>query len=343
LMERLDPLSDPRWAQFVDRVPGTLIFHHPAWLRLVCGQYGYPVSAWVMTTPGGDVAAGLPVALLRSRLTGTRLVALPFSETCPPVIDPASGIEPVEFARHLNHERTSQGLTLEVRAGLPAGQGAVVSTSFVNHRLDLEPDVAAVEARFAKRQVKRGIAKAIREGVSIERRTDTEGLRRFYRLHAPTRRRQGLPTQSKRFVLRFAELFRIGLGFVLIARQNDRDVAAAVFLTAGGTLTYEFGASDRRYLGARPNNLLFMEAIQWGCDTGHHTLDLGRTHPDNHGLRAFKSSWGAEESQLPYSRFGSPVGGTGGGRLRRAMNATIPRAPTLFSRVVGSVLYRHFG
>lgn len=343
MMERLDPLSDPRWAQFVDRVPGTLIFHHPAWIRLVCGQYGYPVSAWVVTTSGGELAAGLPVALLRSRLTGTRLIALPFSETCPPVIDPASGIEPVEFAHRLDLERTARGLPLEVRADLPAGQGAVVSKTFVNHRLALEPDVAAVEARFAKGQVKRGIAKAVREGVSIERRADTDGLRRFYRLHVPTRQRQGVPTQSKRFILRFAELFRLGLGFVLIARHEGRDAAAAVFLTTSGTLTYEFGASDPRHLGARPNNLLFMEAIRWGCETGHHTLDFGRTDPDNQGLRAFKSSWGAEESPLHYSRFGPPVGANGGGRLRQAMNATIPRAPALFGRLVGSALYRHFG
>ncbi len=343
MMERLDPLSDPRWAQFVDQVPGALIFHHPAWLRLVCGQYGYPVSAWVMMTQNGDVAAGLPVALLRSRLTGTRLIALPFSETCPPVIDPTSGIEPADFARHLDHERTARGLTLEVRAGLPAGQGAVVSKTFFNHRLALEPDVAAVEGRFAKGQVKRGIAKAIREGVSIEPRTDREGLRRFFRLHVRTRRRQGLPTQSKRFILRFAELFALGLGFVLIARQNDQDVAAAVFLSSGGTLTYEFGASDPRHLGSRPNNLLFMEAIRWGCEAGCHTLDWGRTVPENHGLRAFKKSWGAEESPLHYSQFGSPVADNGDGRLRQAMNVIIPRAPALFGRLVGSGLYRHFG
>lgn len=29
---------DPRRAEFVDRVPGALIFHHPAWLALVCDE-----------------------------------------------------------------------------------------------------------------------------------------------------------------------------------------------------------------------------------------------------------------------------------------------------------------
>lgn len=348
MMERLDPVTDPRWAQFVERAPDALIFHHPAWIRLVCGQYDYPVSAWVVTSPRGEIVAGLPVALLRSRLTGTRLIALPFSETCPPLIDAAAGIDASVFARCLDDERAGQGLPLEVRAALPDEVGAVVTKTFVTHKLTLEADVAAVQARFGKRQVKRGIAKAAREGVVIERHADAAALRRFYRLHVATRRRQGIPTPSKRFIVRFAELFDLGLGFVLIARQHDRDIAAAVFLTTGGTLTYEFGASDPSHLRSRPNNLLFMEAIRWGCETGHHTLDFGRTDLDNQGLRAFKSSWGAQESPLHYNVLGS--GGVGGGvstdvdgRLRQAMRATIPRAPAVFGRLVGSALYRHFG
>jgi CelD/BcsL family acetyltransferase involved in cellulose biosynthesis len=342
-MEILDPLTDPRWGDLVERAPAALVFHHPAWLSLVCGQYRYPVSAWALTGPGGGLAAGLPVALLRSRLTGTRLISLPFTETCPPLIDPAADVEPEEFASQLAAERTRRGLPLEVRAELPAGVGAAVSKTFVTHRLALDPDVAAVQGRFAKGQVRRGIAKALREGVSIERRTDAEGLRRFYRLHVATRRRHGLPTQSKRFILRFSELFDRGLGFVLLARQAGRDVASGVFLTAGGTLTYEFGASDPRFLGSRPNNLLLMDAIVWACETGHHTLDFGRTDPDNHGLRAFKCSWGAEESLLRYSHLGPGPGRDAMERGRSTLSLAIRRAPEPFGRLVGSALYRHLG
>jgi lipid II:glycine glycyltransferase (peptidoglycan interpeptide bridge formation enzyme) len=191
--------------------------------------------------------------------------------------------------------------------------------------------------------VKRGIAKARREGVWVERRTDLEGLRRFYRLHVGTRRHQGVPTQPKTFILRFVELFRAGLGFVLLARHEGRDIAAAVFLAAGGTLTYEFGASDRQFLGVRPNNLLFSEAIRWGCEHAQHTLDFGRSDLENEGLRAFKRAWGAEESPLRYSQFGSSPRPQGAGRSRRAMKVIIPRAPAAFGRMVGAALYRHMG
>jgi lipid II:glycine glycyltransferase (peptidoglycan interpeptide bridge formation enzyme) len=229
---------------------------------------------------------------------------------------------------------------------VPDGHGAALRREFLTHRLALEPDVDAVARGFSKSQVRRGIAKARREGVTVERRTDREGLARFYRLQLITRRRQGVPTQARRFVLRFERLFAQGLGFTLLARQDGRDVAAAVFLTWNGTLTYELGASDHHRRGSRPNHLLFMEAIEWACATGHHTLDLGRTDLDNHGLAAFKESWGAERGRLRYHRFGGEPQASGepsGSPARTLLAAAIRRAPPQFGRLVGTALYRHTG
>ena len=59
-----------------------------------------------------------------------------------------------------------------------------------------------------------------------------------------------------------------------------------------------------RSLAARPNNLLFMEAIRWGCEHGFRSLDFGRTHWGQEGLRSFKLSWGAEERELRYRHLG---------------------------------------
>lgn len=281
--------------------------------------------------------------LLRSRLTGTRLISVPFSEASPPVVDPDAGLSLGDFCDSLNEHRMRHDLDLEVRADLPGGHGAHPGRSFVGHRLALETSVDAVRSRFSKSQVRRGIVKAEREGVTIERRVDRRSLERFYPLYVMTRRRLGLPTQSKRFVMRFAELFEQGLGFVLLARQEGRDVAGAVFFSAYGTITYELGASDHRYLSSRPNNLLFMEAIRWGCETGHHTLDFGRTELDNEGLRRFKRAWGATEYPMRYSTFGTPSSVERPSRLRSVLHATIPRAPAAFGRAVGTALYPHLG
>lgn len=342
-MKVLDPLKDPRWEYLRARAGGGTIFAHPAWLRLLRDQYGYEILAWCLAGEGERLSAGVPVALVRSRLTGTRLVALPFSDACPPMIDPAAGVGLDDVGGAMAAQRGRMGLDLEVRAKLPAAPGSHLVEAYVQHQLTLEPDVDQVRRRFSKSQVKRGIAKARREGVTVERRTDEDGLRRFYRLHLQTRRHQGVPTQPKRFIMGFAQLFEAGLGFVLIARHKGQDAAAAVFLATGVSLTYKYGASDHRLLGARPNNLLFMDAIEWGCTNGLRTLDFGRTDPANEGLRAFKRAWGADESPLYYTHFADHPPSAEPGRAQRAVANAIRRAPAPFGRLVGEALYRHLG
>jgi CelD/BcsL family acetyltransferase involved in cellulose biosynthesis len=339
----IDPLTDPRWEELRERAGGGTIFHHPAWLGLLHAQYGYEIAAWCLDGDDASLVAGLPVALVRSRLTGTRLVALPFSDASPPLIDATAGSTVAGFGAAVSRARAETRLDLEVHGELDGATGAHVVDAYVQHRLPLEPDVEAVRARFSKSQVKRGIAKARREGVVVERGVDADALRRFYRLHQATRRHQGVPTQPKRFILRFAELFRAGLGFTLIARHDGRDIAAAVFLVAGGTLTYKYGASDRRHLSLRPNNLLFMEAIDWGCANGARVLDFGRTDLDNEGLRAFKRAWGAEETPLRHTYFAERPPASAPGRAQRALGPLIRRAPAPFGRLVGEALYRHVG
>jgi CelD/BcsL family acetyltransferase involved in cellulose biosynthesis len=340
-LEIVDPVADPAWSELADRDPSATVFHQAAWSRLLREHFGYDVNAWIIRSVDGQIAAGLPVALVRGRVTGTRLISLPFSDACGPLRDPDADIEPAVVAAAIATERDRVGLRLEVRAGLDAPGGVVISR-YARHLLALEPDVEQVQRRFAKSQVKRGIAKAIREGVTIEAQRSELGLRRFYALHLSTRRRQGVPTQPKRFILGFTRLFEQGLGFVLLARRGGRDIAGAVFLTGGSTLTYKYGASRRSDLAARPNNLLFMEAIRWGCEHGMRTLDFGRTDLDNEGLLAFKRSWGAEEAPLAYISLGGGKPDRGPGLAQRAISGVIRHSPPVVGRLVGEALYREF-
>ncbi|HEX4034200.1 MAG TPA: GNAT family N-acetyltransferase [Solirubrobacteraceae bacterium] len=339
----VDPLTDSAWGDLLARAPASSIFHDPAWLRLIHEHYDLSVSAWCVADGSGRLLGGIPVALLDSRLTGARLIALPFSDACPPLLDPSAGGEMARLATGVADAQRQIDLPLEVRGALPGSADGNLVDRYVEHRLPLHADVDEVVRGFTKSHVVRGMKKARREGVTIERRTDRDGLARFYRLHTATRRYQGVPTQSWRFIQGFSALFDAGLGFVLLARHDGRDIAAAVFFSASNTLTYKFGASNRRFLSLRPNNLLFMEAIQWGCENNQHTLDFGRTDYDNTGLREFKTTWGATESPLEFTYFGKFDKALGDGLIRRAMSVTIRHAPPSFSRLIGGTLYRHFG
>jgi CelD/BcsL family acetyltransferase involved in cellulose biosynthesis len=339
----IDPIADPAWADLLTANPSASVFHHPAWLRLLRDQYGYSLQA-LCVEEDGAIAAAVPIARIESRLTGQRLVALPFSDVCPPVLGPGAGPSAlVALGTALAAERQRSGLEITLHGPLPDPPDAFVQHRFHRHLLELSDDPVEVESRYSKSQIKRGIKKARREGLQVERRTDVAALDTFYALHLRTRRKLGAPTQPKRFIRRFAELFDEGLGFVELVLDAERPIAAAVFLTHQGMLTYKYGASDERSLGKRPNNLLFAEAIRWACESGFHTLDFGRTDLDNEGLRSFKRSWGAEEEELSYTYFTEREPSPEPQLRDRLMSATIRRSPRTVGRLIGETLYGHFG
>jgi CelD/BcsL family acetyltransferase involved in cellulose biosynthesis len=339
----IDPLAGPEWRRFVERCPEATAFHHPAWLELLRRQYGYEMLACCID--GGDgIQAGIPIARIASRLTGRRLVALPFSDSCPPIL--AAGADRLTLdalAEGLREERRRSGLELNVRATLPQAPDRFVSERFVSHSLSLGSDPDEVEAGMAKNQVQ-ATRKAKRDGLRGERRTDVAALDAFYALHLRTRRRLGVPTQPRRFIRRFVELFEQGLGFVWVISEGDEPIAAAVFLTCNETVTYKYSASDFAKLKKRPNNLLLLEAIRWSCEAGFRTFDFGRTEVENEGLRAFKRSWGASELDLTYTCLAERAPEPASKSLReRIMSTTIQRSPALVGRLAGEAFYRHYG
>jgi CelD/BcsL family acetyltransferase involved in cellulose biosynthesis len=340
-VQTLDPLTDARWQRFVEDSANGSIFHHAEWLRLLNDQYGYPMHAHCVTSADGEILAGLPFARIKSRLTGTRLVAVPFSDMCAPVkrdLEDSATVDRLLEMVRAEHERN--GIEIEIRTELDgvghAGHG------FYQHELTLEADLAAVKGRFTK-MASRGISRSARDGVEVVRGTGPEMLNNFYRLHLHTRRRQGVPTQPKRFIDRYARLFDQGLGFILEARSESQPIAAAVFLRFNGVLTYKYGASDTEHLKKRPNNALFMEAIRWGCEQGLHTFDLGRTDLDNEGLCAFKRGWGARERELTYTHLSSSSERSADSGVPKVLTTIIQRTPPITGRLVGAALYRHFG
>ena len=77
----------------------------------------------------------------------------------------------------------------------------------------------------------------------------------FFGLHLATRHRLGVPSQPKRFFdLGSGSVLepRSSLGFVLVAEQEGRPVASAVFLQAAGTVVYKYSASDAASLRRSP-------------------------------------------------------------------------------------------
>jgi CelD/BcsL family acetyltransferase involved in cellulose biosynthesis len=339
----LDPVADPRWREFVERSPDAGVFHHPAWLALLRDEYGYELTAPCVVDRGGQIEAGIPFARIASPLTGRRLVALPFSDVCAPLVAAGGTAVAQELVHELERLHARSAVRMEIRAEVEQLTGARLSRAHVQHVLVLPDPESAERGSYARSAARRGAARARREGLVCQRRTDAGALDAFYALHLQTRRHQGVPIQPRRFIAALGALLDREMGFVTVVSAGGQPVAGAVFLHFQGALTYKYGASDRAHLDKRPNNLLFMDTIAWAAAAGMRTLDFGRTETANHGLRSFKRLWGAEERPLAYTHLGGGEDGRGAGRGRRVTAAAIRRGPPWVGRAIGAALYRHYG
>jgi len=344
--------SDARWLQLINASKDALPFHHPSWLRTLTACYGYSAFIVALADRRGRVHAGLPVMEVTSPLalavnsSGVKVgrrkwVALPFTDYCPPIVSDNANVSGI--AASLDAARREKSIRrFDVRAdlGLPGPFAAVVA---VRHTLELDPDPGLVFRTFNRSQTQRNIRKAEREGVVVLRRgASIEDLTRVYfDLHLETRRRHGVPTQPRRFFEHlWREMLEPGHGFLLLASVDGRPVAGGVFLTWKDTVVYKFGASSPRFWSLRPNNLLFWEAIRWGCEQGFRRFDFGRSDVANRGLRKFKDNWGTQESPLKYSVISDAAPRYLGPTLPRPVSSAIRMSPVWLSRLLGELLYR---
>ncbi len=333
--------TDPRWHDFVQR-PQASIFHHPAWSTLLADCYGYRAMAVAICGADGAIRAGCPIVELRRPLRGKYWVALPFTDHCAPLYRDDHALE--ALARwFVGLYRQGEIAGVEVRWALPDNafsQATYDIFSFVR----LDPDSDVVARRFHKKH--RYELKKVREDntLRIERGTNPDFINQFYRLHARTRQRLGLPVQPKRFFGLLGEhILEKGLGYIALAYARDECVAADVFLHWQHTITYKYSAGTDAARDSRANYLLMWDTIQWGCENGYMWLDLGRSAQSNTGLRRFKARWGAEETPLTYAALPAPPADSRQSKLLPIMNFIIRRSPVGVCQVMGRLFYKYVG
>jgi CelD/BcsL family acetyltransferase involved in cellulose biosynthesis len=336
-------LEDPAWRAFVRGHPQATIFHHPAWAQLLSESYGYRSFALVQTDALGDVVAGLPVLATGSRMTGTTMMSLPFTDYCPPLA------RDIQARDHfvdglLAWQRAGHCHAFDIRAEMSPRAGIHSALVGVRHVLPLDGGAESVLQNLQGTPVHRAIKKAQRLGVEVRVTQASRDLQAFYRLHWQTRQRLGVPVQPRRFVeALWARIIERDLGFLVLATKDDRPIAAAVFLAWNGHLIYKYGASDSEYWALRPNNLAFWTAIAWACARNYRVFDFGKSDLDNQGLRDFKSRWGSKELPLTYSHISAKPPPASHRLPERVLSNIITHSPPIVCRAIGELIYGRFG
>lgn len=349
-IQTVNPLQEPGWDNLAMTHPGYTFFHSRAWAQVLQSTYGFK-PIYFTVRDGNRLLALLAVMEVNGWLFSRRGVSLPFTDECPPMTsDPFSFPALLRAATKYGTDRRWKYLEWrgsggQARVENPKSEPAAIvpSLAFYGHILDLATSEHALFQRFDS-GVRRAIRKAESAGVKGEITQDLASVRVFYALHCRTRKRHGLPPQPFSF---FENIHRTilseNLGFVSLAKYQEKPIAAAIFFHMGKKSVYKFGASDDSYQQLRGNNQVMWEAIKWLVRNGLEVLHLGRTSLANEGLRRFKRGWATEECRIEYFRYDFLTQRAAAvrdevfgwhNRLFRAM-------PMGLSRLLGMLLYKH--
>lgn len=297
------------WRQYSERVSLRDVYFDPDYLRVFEETYGYEARLFVLRK--GDSFVAYPF-YLRS------LSTLPFwrahENTCTGQFDIIStwyfggpfmyfseGVNESEmmkmFLEEFHSYCLSNGVVSEFARLHPILRNqeiiAKVAAGTERNRaivyVDLSQDEQSIWANF-KKSNRNAIAKAKRVGVYIERLDSGRGVETFRELYD-----EAMDRKQARAEYRFSPEFYVKLTqhlpnavTVFLARYQGQVAASSLFIHKNDFVHYYLSASDPRFLGASPNNLLLYEAILWAKDSGYKHFVLGGGYEPDDDLLKFK-------------------------------------------------------
>jgi hypothetical protein len=344
---QLDPLRDPRWRSFIELDPRSSIFHTTEWLEALRRTYHYDPVVFTTCPAGVRLTNGIVFCQINSRLMGSKLVSLPFSDHCEPLVQDSENLREILFTIKKVEAGRTNFAEIRPRAMDPGSEcGLTFAGRYCFHALDLKPNLEELHAHFQKDGMQRKIRRADREGVVMDQGNSELFLDQFYRLLLLTRRRHRLPPQPFSWFRNLSACMGDRL-VIYVASLDRRPIAAILTLRFRQTLVYKYGCSDKQFhnIGGMPR--LFWQAIQDA--KSHHLveLDLGRSDEDNEGLLRFKDHLGAARSPITYWQSSDKPFITAdrlGGALKSSfVQKLLASLPDSLYRLAGEVFYRHAG
>lgn len=340
-----DPLRDDRWPDLVARHPKATVFHTRGWLKSLQATYGYAPLALTTSAPSEVLTEAVVFCAVRSWLTGHRLVSLPFSDHCEPLVERPDGLR--QLCAHLESLPGQEGWSyIELRSADPSISEMACWTSVATyslHRLDLRPGLDVLYEGLHKDCLQRKIRRAERSSLEYVSGRSAELLRDLYGLLQLTRVRHQVPPQPFAWFQNLVEYLGEAVCIRLVYRDGS-PLAGILTIRHRKQVVYKYGGSDASFhnLGGMP--FLLWQAIKEAKETGAEELDLGRSDLDQPGLITFKDRWSAARTPLVTWRMpAAPASTFAGGAARRYAKQVMGYLPEPVLALAGRLLYRHMG
>lgn len=160
MLTELNPTIDSRWDKFALGHPEGTVYHHSAWQQVLSETYGYnPLYLGITSSDGSQISGILPLMFVNSFLTGRRVVSLPFTTYCNPLMPEVLLEEAMHFAfKRFPGVRYVELKLLESEHGAFGRLG--VASTFVSQVLSLDADIDKLFLSFhpssVRHRVRRG-------------------------------------------------------------------------------------------------------------------------------------------------------------------------------------------
>jgi hypothetical protein len=344
IYKTLNPTEYENWNDEIIKLNHYSFFHSSEWLEVLQKTYGYrPVC--FCTFKENSLSSAVSAVEIKSKLTGRRLISLPFSDFCEPLF---SSIEEAEMLKEKIFEYCKDNdlgfmefRTSETKFPFETEQ----FRTDLRHILNLSPNEDEIKKNLSE-NTRRNIKSALKEGLEIKEENSLEAIKKFYELQCITRKKHGLPPQPESF---FNNIYKLIIsknkGSMFFAYNKGYPVASLMFFTIGEKVLYKFGASINDNLPKGANHILMWEAIRKYSKEGYKEFDFGRTETNHEGLKRFKLGFGADERLIYTTRYDirkkifiQPDSKTTG-----IHNRIFTHTPLPILKLIGNTIYKYVG
>lgn len=303
--------DETRWNRFVSRFSDypCLLFE---WRNLLEEVYGYK-SHYLIAEEKQEIVGVFPFALIESRLFGTRLCSIPFSDYGGPILKPSDGnaLTIREFLENLpvnmtqiDYMEVRSPIQNEVTKSLQSTLelGNMKYSTFI---IDLQESFDVIWRKRFDKYLRNAVRKAVKNNIKVAEESYEGSLTRFYRLYLSTMKKLGSPPHG----LEFFKACHANLGEkvkIFLATTPNKTVGGVAVFFGRETIYPVYEGIDPEYRRLNAASLLFSYIVEWGCAKNYRFFDFGRTLHGS-GVYSFKKQWGGEEKLLPYYYMGKQI------------------------------------
>jgi serine/alanine adding enzyme len=301
-VRQLQSGEDREWDDYVYRCSESSHCHLSGWRRVIERSYGHR-SYYLCAHENGCVRGVLPLIGMRNLFYRRSLVSMPFLDDGGVCADDEE-IRSRLFQGALSLYEGQKANCLDLRHRYANNLDSPRDGDKVVMILNLFDDPDKMWKGFDAK-LRNQVRKATKAGLTACW-SGKERLSDFYKIFAANMRDLGSPVHSREFFGAILDEFNDSAKIMLV-RKDDDVIGGAVCLFFRGTMIVPWASCRREYFSLCPNNLLYWEMIQWGCQNGYQRFDFGRSSPDS-GTYRFKKQWGAKEEPLQWQCVSRKIG-----------------------------------